>query len=83
VRTHRQADAVMDQAAEQPMQGPLAIELIDDQSHDRLHLFVRIERRRPTCDADIADSTARASPGSAASGAGGMRLRAEVDMRFL
>jgi hypothetical protein len=55
VRTHGHADAVVDEMAKQTVQGSLAIELIEDQPYNRLHLLVRVEGRRPTRDADIAD----------------------------
>jgi hypothetical protein len=37
------------------MQRRLAIELIEDQPHDRLHLFVRVKGRRSSRDAHITD----------------------------
>ena len=51
----RQADPVMDQVAQQPVQGPLAIELVEDQAHHLLNLLVGVQRQAARRLADIAD----------------------------
>ena len=45
----------MDQVAEQPVQGPLAIELVEDRAHHLLGLLVGVEGQAASRLADIAD----------------------------
>ena len=45
----------MDQIAQQPVQGPLAIELVEDQAHHLLDLLVGVEGQASSRLADIAD----------------------------
>ena len=45
----------MDQVAQQPVQGPLAIELVEDQAHHLLNLLVGVEGQASSRLADIAD----------------------------
>ena len=55
VRPNRQADAVMHQVAQQPVQAPLAVELVEDEPHDALRLLVRVEGEPAPGYAHIAD----------------------------
>ena len=45
----------MDQVAQQPVQGPLAIELVEDQPHHLLRLLVGVQGQAASRLADIAD----------------------------
>lgn len=69
-RVDRDADAVMHPVAKQAVHRRLAVELVKDQAHDRLHLLVRVDGpiRRRACEwSRSAESrtTRRASPCSA------------------
>src|SRR5258708_12200806 len=55
VRPDRQADPVMHQVAEQPVQAPLAIELVEDDPHHLLRLLVGVEGQPAAGLAPIAD----------------------------
>ena len=55
VRPDRQADPVMHQVAKQPVQAPLAIELVEDEPHHLLSLLVGVEGQPAAGLAHIAD----------------------------
>ena len=55
VRPNRQADTVMDQVAEQPVQASLAIELVKDDPHHLLSLFIGVEGQPTARLAHITD----------------------------
>jgi hypothetical protein len=55
VRPNRQANPVMDQVAQQAVQSPLAIELVEDQVHHLLRLLVGVESQPHSGLPHIAD----------------------------